>query len=254
MNKLFGTAIMAATLSVAAHSALAADLVSENRSIDARVTKVRLNGVVDLRIKQGATPSLVVWGDSGYIQKVTTLQQGDTLHVDTGRDFRTNWDKHRLRVDLTVPNLADFVSQGVGGADVSGFSGERLRLSVDGAGAVNLNGQYRNIDARLGGAGALTINAADADSVDLNLGGAGRITITGQAKVLRAHLAGVGGLDAQELRADTVDLDLTGLGSASVFAKTTANVSLSGLGSAKVYGNPANRNATTSGLGKVRWQ
>jgi hypothetical protein len=254
MNKLFGSAIMAATLSVAAHGALAADVVSENRSIDARVTKVRLNGVVDLRIKQGPTPSLVVWGDSGQLHKVTTVQQGDTLQVDTEHGFRISWEKHKLRVDLTVPNLAEFVSQGVGGTDVSGFSGERLRLSLDGAGAVNLNGRYRNIDARLGGAGGLTIDAADAERVELELGGAGHIAIKGQARALRARMGGVGSLDAQELRADTVDLDLTGLGSASVFARTTANISLSGLGSAKVYGKPANRNATTSGLGKVNWQ
>jgi hypothetical protein len=254
MNRLFSTAMLAATLSVAAHSALAADLASETRSIDARVTKVRLNGVVDLRIKQGATPSLVVWGDSGHVQEVTTVQQGDTLNVDTGRGFQTGWDKHRLRVDMTVPNLADFVSQGVGGTDISGFAGERLRLSLEGAGAVNLDGRYRNLDARLGGAGGLTINAADAERVELELGGVGHISIKGQARALRARLQGVGGLDAQELRADAVDLDVTGLGSASVFARTSANVSLSGLGSAKVYGKPATRNATTSGMGKVNWQ
>jgi hypothetical protein len=253
MNKLFGTAILATSL-LAAHSALAADLASETRSIDARITNVRLNGVVDLRIKQGATPSLVVWGDSGHIQKVTTVQQGDTLKVDTGREFRTNRDQHRLRVDLTVPNLADFVSQGVGGTDISGFAGERLRVALDGAGTVNLDSRYRNLDARLGGAGGLTINAADAERVELELGGAGHINIKGQARTLRARMAGVGGLDARELRADTVDLDVSGLGSASVFAKTTANVSLSGLGSARVYGQPANRNATTSGMGKVNWQ
>jgi hypothetical protein len=39
-----------------------------------------------------------------------------------------------------------------------------------------------------------------------------------------------------------------------VFAKTSASLSLSGLGSANVWGNPATRNANTSGLGKVHWQ
>jgi hypothetical protein len=78
--------------------------------------------------------------------------------------------------------------------------------------------------------------------------------IKGQARTLRAHLSGVGSLNAQELRADAVDVNLSGLGSANVFAKTSASLSLSGLGSANVYGNPATRNANTSGLGKVHWQ
>ncbi|MFL6676365.1 MAG: head GIN domain-containing protein [Massilia sp.] len=255
MNKLLGTALLATTLSVAAHNAVAAEMASENRTVDARVTKVKLGGVVDLRIKQGATPSLVVWGDRDDLAKVSTTQNGDTLQIDTER-HRFHWgrDSHKVRADLTVPNLAEFVSQGVGGTDVSGFAGDSLKLSLDGAGAVTLNGRYRTIDARLGGVGGLTLNTGDAERIDLSLRGAGQITARGQAKVLRARLAGVGSLDAQELRADAVDLDLSGLGGASVFAKTSANVNLNGMGSAKVYGNPATRKATSNGMGKVQWQ
>lgn len=255
MNKLVGTALLAATLAAAAHSAAAAEMASETRTVDARVTKVRLGGVVDLRIRQGATPSLVVWAERDELARVTTTQRGDTLQIDSAKhEFSTRRDKHKTRVELTVPNLAEFVSNGVGGTDVSGFAGESIKLSLDGAGAVTVNGRYRKVDARLAGVGGLTLNTGDADRIDLQLRGAGRITAKGQARLLRARLAGVGSLDAQELRADTVDLDLSGLGGASVYAKTTANVSLNGMGSAKVYGNPANRNASNNGMGKVQWQ
>lgn len=255
MNRLLGTAFIATTLSLAAHSVIAAEMASETRSVDARVTKVRLGGVVDLRIKQGPTPSLVVWADRGELAEITTTQRGDTLQIDTTKhEYHMRRDSHKPRAELTVPNLAEFASQGVGSTDVSGFAGESIRLSLDGVGGVTVDGRYRNVDARLGGAGGLTLNTGDAERIDLSLRGAGRIIAKGQTKVLRARLAGVGNLDAQELRTDTVDLDVTGLGGASVFAKTAANVRLSGLGSAKVYGNPATRNASTSGLGKVNWQ
>jgi hypothetical protein len=254
MNKLLGTAILAATLTTAFHSAVAADMASETRSVDARVTHVRLNGVVDLRVKQGTAPSLVVWGDSGELANVKTTQNGDTLQIDTKRDFGNRWESHRLRVELTVPKLSEVVSQGVGSTDVSGFAGDSIRLALDGAGPVTLNSNYRNIDARLGGAGSVNITGTDSDRIDLTLGGAGSMQVKGQARTLRAHLSGVGSLNAQELRADAVDVNLSGLGSANVFAKTSASLSLSGLGSANVYGNPATRNANTSGLGKVHWQ
>jgi hypothetical protein len=254
MNKLLGTAILAATLSTTFQSALAADMANETRAVDARITHVRLNGVVDLRVKQGATPSLVVSGDNGRLANVKTTQNGDTLQIDSSRDFGINWESHHLRVDLTVPNLTEVVSQGVGTTDISGFAGNSIRLSLDGAGPVTLNSNYRNIDARLGGAGSVTINGADADRVELSLGGAGSMQIKGQAKALRAHLSGVGSLNAQDLRAENVDVKLSGLGSANVFAKSSASLSLSGLGSATVFGNPATRNANTSGLGKVHWQ
>jgi hypothetical protein len=71
---------------------------------------------------------------------------------------------------------------------------------------------------------------------------------------MHGRLSGVGSLDATNLRADNVELQMSGMGSANVFARTAANLSLSGLGSATVYGNPATRNASTSGMGKVSWK
>jgi hypothetical protein len=255
MNKLIKSAVLATTLAVGAHAAVADDLVRENRTVDANVSKVRLGGVIRLNLHQGATPSLVLSGDRRYVTKVTTTQRGDTLVIDMESNTRFEGNsKNELRADLTVPNLSEFVSQGVGSSDVTGFSGDKLKLALDGAGAVRFTGQYRDVDARLGGVGGLTLNPGQADRIELHLGGAGHITVAGQTKVLRAQLGGVGGLDAQQLRAETVDLDMTGLGGASVYAKTAANVNLSGMGSATVYGKPATRNATTNGFGKVSWQ
>ncbi len=255
MNKLLTAALMAATLCAAPGAAFGDEMAHEARSVSAGVTKVRLGGVVDLRIKQGASASLVVWGDAADLAKVTTTQAGDTLQIDTQRSgFLWGRERHPLRADLTVPNLAEFVSQGVGSSDVSGFAGESIRISLDGAGAVKLDGGYHNIDARLGGVGSLTLDGVDAERVELSLRGAGHITVQGKARLLHARLGGVGSLTAQELHADTVELDITGLGGAKVFASGSANVALSGLGSAAVYGNPAKRNATASGLGKVSWR
>lgn len=254
MNKLLGTALLAATLCSGA--ALADEMAHEARSVTAAVTKVRLGGVIDLHVRQGATASLVVWGDDAAdLAKVTTTQAGDTLQIDTQHHgFQWGRERRHLRADLTVPNLAEFVSQGVGSSDVRGFAGESIRISLDGAGAVKLDGGYRNIDARLGGVGGLTMNGVDAERIELSLRGAGHITVQGKTRLLRARLGGVGSLQAQDLRADTVDLDLTGIGGAKVYAASAANVALSGLGSAAVYGNPARRNATSSGLGRVSWR
>jgi len=261
MNKLLGTTFLATTAAAAlafgaigAQAAPGDDQVRETRTIDAGVSKVRLGGVVHLVLHQGATPALVISGDKRYVKTVTTTQRGDTLVIDMEANTRMSGNHGELRADVTVPRLQELVSQGVGASDVSGFSGDKLKLSLDGAGAVRFAGQYRDIDASLGGVGGLTLNAGPADRIEVNLGGAGHITLTGQTKLLRAHMGGVGGLDAQQLKAETVDLDLSGMGGASVFAKTAATVNLSGMGSATVYGNPATRNANTSGFGKVSWQ
>lgn len=255
MNKMLGTTFMAVALSIAAGAASADEMFKENRAVDARVLKVKLGGTIDLHIKQGATPALVLYGDKAHVAKVTVKQDGDTLQIDTeDRGFHFGGSKRQLRADLTLPNLNEFVSRGVGSTDVSGFSGNDLRVLLDGAGALRLTSSYKHIDARLGGVGSMTLNTGMSEQVELDLRGAGHIAINGQSKLLRAKLGGVGGLDAQALQADAVELDMTGLGGAKVYAKDSANLRLSGLGSATVYGNPARRNSTARGLGSVSWE
>lgn len=254
MNKLFGTALVTATLVLASSPVIADEPVSETRAVDARVVKVKLGGVINLQLRQGATPSLTLHGDKRYVTKVTTTQHGDTLQIDTDNGQWNFGNKRELRAELTLPNLSEFTSQGVGATTVQGFSGEEVTLSLDGAGAVTMTSRYKNINARLGGVGSMTLNAGDTEQVDLNMRGAGQIAINGQSRLLRAKLGGVGSLDAKALQADGVELDMTGLGGATVYAKTSANLRLNGLGSATVYGKPANRNAIARGLGSVSWQ
>lgn len=255
MNTLLGTSLLATALSLSAGAALAADAVRESRAVDARVTRIKLDGVVDLVVRQGATPSLVIQGERADVARVTTAQHGETLEIGTERRNNTIPGRHpKLRAELVMPNLAEFLSEGVGASTVSGFSGEKIVLALDGAGAVTLNGNYRNVDARLSGVGSLTIDAAKAQRMDLALRGAGQLAVAGQTRALRATLAGLGNLDAEKLRADTVNLDMSGLGGATVYASSAASVNLSGMGSATVYGKPAQRNATIGGMGKVSWR
>jgi hypothetical protein len=255
MKKYLKAAMLATALCSGASAALAADAISETRSVDARAVNINLDGVISLKVRQGAVAALTIYGEPDALKKVIIDQSGDTLHIGTQKINTINFgNKQELRAELTLPNLRSVVSGGVGATEVSGFSGDNLRLALEGAGAVKVNAQYRNVDVRLGGVGGMTVNAGTSDNVDLHMTGAGHIEIAGQTRQLHASLGGLGGLDAQQLRADTVDVNMSGLGSASVYAKTSANVNLSGLGSAKVYGNPVNRNSNAHGLGSVSWR
>jgi len=248
MKKFFSmTMIAAAMFAGAAH---ADDIVSETRTIDGRAVKVVLDGVIDLKLKQGPA-SLVVSGDKRYVPKITVTQSGDTLRI--GTDLHGNINNPKLRAELSLPQVRELVSAGVGSTEMNGFSGDSVRLSLEGAGAVKVNSQYRKVNARLTGVGSMTVNNDAADDVDLNLKGAGQITITGQSKNVHAQLGGIGSLDARKLESESLDAELTGLGSATFYAKTSANLRLTGMGSATVYGKPATRNATARGLGNVAW-
>lgn len=257
MKKILTTTAVALTVALATHAAFAEDQVRENRPIDAKVTRIRLGGVVTLNVHQGATPSLVISGGNSLVARTTSTQRGDTLDIGNEKESHFSWhgDSDKIVADLTVPNLQEFSSTGVGNSTITGFSGDKVRLSMDGAGSLTMNSSYRVVDAALGGVGGVTLNnSGNADRVDLSLRGAGRMTITGETKILHGSLSGVGSLDATNLRADSVELRMSGMGSANVYARSAANLSLSGLGSATVYGNPATRNASTSGMGKVSYK
>ncbi len=254
MMKLLPSLFVTGALMLVAATACAADLVREDRPIDARVVKLDLGGVVNVYVKQGPAASLVLIGTPKDMARVIVRQQGDQVSIDTKKGFSWNWNSSKaVRAELTLPNFDALNSHGVGRTEIAGFSGQHVMLVMDGTGSAKVNGNYKNVTARLGGVGSIDLQDLDSDQVDLQMRGTGKIILNGRAQMLNATLTGVGSLDAQKLQADGVKLELTGLGSASVYAKTKAIVSLSGLGSASVYGNPAQRQESARGMGSVTW-
>lgn len=258
MNHLIKLGAAAALLGVSIGVAGAAPETStETRTIDARVVRVKLEGVGDLRIRQGATASLVLTGDARLLSRTTTSQRGDSLQIETeGRNGGFSFSHgSSLQAELVLPNLRAVSSESVGATTVSGFSGETLEINLDGAGSMSVaSSEYRNVKASLGGVGNLKIQGVNSEMVDLSLGGAGYVTLSGRSKNLRAELGGLGGLDAQACTVEAVTLDLSGLGNATVNAKNSVNLALSGMGSVTVFGKPANRKVALDGLGKVNWK
>jgi len=235
--------------------AFADDTTTETRPIDANITKVSLNGMATLQLRQGPVASLVIHGDSEYIKQLTTVQNGDVLKIDSGHGFHVFFlHSPSIRVEMTLPKLTDFTSNGVGTAQVNGFSGDDLQLNVKGAGDVTIAAHYKHLTAHSSGVASINVNDGDSESIDVSLPGAGHMVLIGHTKSLTSRLNGVGSLDAKDLKADTVTSYLNGVGSVSVFAKDSANMYLSGVGSAVVYGNPTVRNAVVSGFGKVTWE
>jgi hypothetical protein len=84
MKKLFQFGLLFAAFCALFGRADAAD-DSETRSIpiDARVVRVKLDGVIDLKLRQGDVASLRLIGEKRYLDKLTASQSGDTLHLET---------------------------------------------------------------------------------------------------------------------------------------------------------------------------
>ncbi|MHA4866835.1 GIN domain-containing protein [Duganella sp. PWIR1] len=254
MKKLLQLGLLfAAFCALFGRAAAAEDNETRSIAIDARVVRVKLDGVIDVKLRQGDVASLRLIGEKRYLDKLTASQSGDTLHLETeGRGVKVG--RSGTRAELVLPNLRQVVSEGVGSTEINGFSGDELELTMDGAGTMKVVCDYRIVRANLGGVGSMNLWVSENEQVDLDLRGAGYITLGGRSKMLKASLGGVGGLNAQQFNAESVNVDLSGLGNATVKANANATLNLSGLGSVIVYGKPLNRNVSVDGLGKVSWK
>lgn len=261
MNKFFKLGLAIATLCTFAGLARAESSTAvETRTIDPRITRVKLDGLVSVKIRQGTAPALVLKGDPRFLSRTTTAQSGDTLHIhnETREGSRGNLyirhERNGIKAELTLPQLHEVWSESLGSTEVHGFSGDELDLTLEGAGSMKVVANYRLVSANLGGIGSMHLAGLNAEGIELNLRGAGVVHLAGRSKWLKADLGGLGGLNAQQCAVETVHLDLSGLGNATVNVQQNANLSLSGMGSVTVYGKPLNRKVAIDGLGKVSWK
>ncbi|MBV8666271.1 MAG: DUF2807 domain-containing protein [Burkholderiaceae bacterium] len=227
-------------------------LASETRKVDAGVSTIDLDGPVDLVLKQGSTPSLVVRAEQNMLARVKTVQNGSSLRIDAeGHVFHFN---RPMRVELTLPSLQQLSMHGSGDSRVSGFSGDKLTLALHGSGDIRFDGQYQHVNAGLFGSGDLDLKLLNAGDVALDLQGSGDISTSGQSKSLTARVTGSGDLDAEKLLADAVKIDVLGSGDSSVYAKQSIAVDLTGSGDIDVHGNPAQRQINKLGSGDISWE
>ncbi|HYD82026.1 MAG TPA: head GIN domain-containing protein [Paucimonas sp.] len=227
-------------------------MATETRPVDAGISIIKLSGPIDLKLKQGATPSMNVRAEQRFLSKIVTTQNGNTLQIDI-KGVIIN--RHRpMVIELTLPALQELRVHGSGDATVSGFSGGNLQLALSGSGDMKFYGQYQRITASLSGSGDLEVDGGNSDDVELTLAGSGDVTARGTAKRMTAKLNGSGDVHARELHADSVNLSLSGSGDAEIFAKSTVSVAIRGSGEVAIAGNPAQRNVSKSGSGDVRWE
>lgn len=225
---------------------------TETRTIGADVNVVVLKGSIDMILKQGTTPSLVVSGEESLLPLVRTEQKGDTLTIDVKEAFM---HMHRpLRVEVTLPSLRELNSMGSGDSIVSGFNGEQLKLNTQGSGDVRFTGNYRNVSASTMGSGDLDLALVESNEVELKIMGSGGINTSGNSKSLTAHVMGSGDLGAEKLIADTVNVAVMGSGDSNVYARQTAIIDLKGSGDIDVHGNPGHREVNRFGSGDVNWE
>jgi hypothetical protein len=226
---------------------------SETRKVGSGIRAIDLSGPIDLTLRQGAVPSLVVRGEQRMLANVETISDSDgTLHI--GTKGMLLYHRQPLQVTLVLPSIEEVMVHGSGTSSINGFSGERIEVNLNGTGKVKFNGRFKKVDAGVHGSGDLEMNGGASDKVEIAMIGSGSMTVVGSCKQFTAEQTGSGDLNARHLSADAADLQLMGSGEAILTARKVVNVSVRGSGDVVVYGSPSERNVSRNGSGEVTFK
>lgn len=191
--------------------------------------KVEIEGSFNVLLEPGDTPAVTITTDENLHDFITVENQGNTLWLGTNKNLVS---RDGVNVVIYYQGLR---SLDVGGAAVlrsdQTVEGDYLRISMAGAGAIELD--------------------VDLKALDLDLSGAGAVELSGRTVEQNIEMNGAGGLDAGKLISDRCDISISGVGGANINVREKLVASVSGIGGISYRGNPADVQSDVSGIGKI---
>lgn len=175
--------------------------------------RVHFSGAGTVRIIQGSPPRLVARGDPATLEALNIETRGGSLYIGVpGRD-------NALLLELQVPSLDAFVSEGQGRITGDDLAFERLRLEGSGAGSFAL----LRLEAR---------------ELEVQGRGATRFDLTGQVGQQVVKLSGTGAYRAGELISDRTTVSVAGASDVRLWADERLDVEVSGAAEIRYGGSP----------------
>jgi hypothetical protein len=185
--------------------------------------ELEINGLFDIRVKQGNNYSVELTGPDKEKAKYRIVRLGSTLVIEYDDEKRFNWRSNPLkveqvRINITMPEVEKIDLKGAGKASFTGFTQDDVRMKV--LGAINVNAH---------------INARD---LAVYLSGASELTLTGEGDKMDVNILGASKMDGYEYQVKDAIVEANGASKAYVFVTGRLEVE-EGLASKVSYkGNP----------------
>lgn len=158
--------------------------------------RLELDGPMNVELRQGAVPRLVVYAEDNLIDLVEADGDGEMLTLGTRGSFRS---RVGLRAVLTVPSLDAAAITGSGDIDLTDWNADTLVLRIMGSGDIRLAGSLDTVDADINGSGDIDLRRAAIREARASVNGSGDIRL-GSLDRLVARIAGSGDIDAADAR------------------------------------------------------
>lgn len=141
--------------------------------------------------------------------------------------------RYNVNFTITVPEIRSANLSGVAKGKVTGFDAQTtfLRAVVNGAAELQIDG--------------------NPEDIQFDVSGAGTLILKGQTATLKGMVSGAGVLRAFDTPCPQIDIAASGTGLAQVNALQSITADASGASHIVYRGNPATRDFSTSGTGKI---
>lgn len=195
-------------------------LAAERRFAVTDFTRIEVDGAYDVRLVTGRPSAAVATGPQAGIDRLTVEVVGQTLRIRRNRNGWTGApgaQQGQVTIAVATRTLNGARLIGPGRLELSGLTGLRASLSVEGA-------------------GELIANRIAADNLALRLVGSGRLAANGRTAMLNALFEGSGNVEAGNLVAQDATVVSTTFGTVALNAVRTARVTANGRGEVVVQG------------------
>lgn len=206
-------------------------IVTENRT-EAAFTGVRVSGAIDLYVSQDSTTGIKVVTDENLTGYIITEMDGQELVIrqKNGINLRPT---RSVKVYVSGPDLSVFNASGA--------------CNIYGEGRLISN---RKMEVELSGASEVKMDLR-APEVRVSVSGAGTVNLSGETRDFSVEGSGSTDIKCFNLLAENTRVEISGAGSADVFASVKLDVEVSGAGDVKYKGD-ATVSQHVSGAGSVK--
>ena len=204
------------------------NIVIEERDVE-DFTRLDFHGAYHVVITEGTQPSLEIEADENLMEYITSKVQGNTLRIENSARLMS---EHGIVIKITYTDIEQIEVHGAGNLENFGtIATQDLKVSLSGAG---------NIDLRV-----------DVTDLEVSTSGAGNMTLNGECQSAKLDLSGAGGVDAYGLTSSNCRVRVSGVGGAEVYVTEELDAKVSGIGSISYKGNPQRVQSDVSGIGSI---
>lgn len=228
--------LLAVALFISVPTGSAQDRITRRTFPTVSFNVIDANTVGNIVFTQSPTTSVTAEGDEEMIRLLQVSVKNNELGISMkDKKWRLNRRRNtKLEIRVNSPHITEFKNRGVGNVTLKGkVQTPELKMASDGVGNIYAT----NLDCH---------------SVVISSDGVGNIHLGGKTDFLAISSNGVGNVKAEELTARTAEISSDGVGNVHLYATESINIEAGGIGNVTYYGNPAKKQISKKGIGKVK--